>query len=367
MDDEAERTGSLRMENLMRKIYFKGIVGIIALTMALLAGGCAMGGATGKKTLEAQEALENGDYDQAQQLFAEAARDGEEQLLAYRGLGLAYMELAQYKEAVQAFEAALASADSHMEDNVLDVELYLATAQYRGGSYDEAAATCDRILEEYESADALFLRGASRLHDDMQDEAAADFDAAVELRPNSYDLYLDIYECYREQNVSGLGGAYLQSALAIQGDDMEHYYNRGRIYYYLEDYEEAQRQLSGPVEAEYEPALYLMGRVYLALGDYVHAQGMYHRIEEKSGKSAATCNGLALCALSSGEYDMALSYIAGGLELNSGDKRELYFDEIVAYEKKRDFATAKAKAKEYMQRYPADEAGAREWTFLSTR
>ncbi len=351
----------------MQKISFRIIVGTVAVAAVLFAGGCAMGGATGEKTLAAQEAMENGEYDQAQQLFAEAARDGEEQMLAYRGLGLAYMELAQYNEAVQAFEAARDSADSHMEGNILDIELYLATAQYRGGNYDETAATCDHILEEYESADAYFLRGASRLHDDMQDEAVADFDAAVALRPNSYDLYLDIYECYRGLNLSGLGSSYLQSALDIQGEDTEHYYNRGRIYYYLEDYEEAQRQLTGPVEAEYEPAMALMGKVYLALQDYVHAQGMYQRIEQKSGKSTATCNGLALCALSSNEYDMALSYIADGLEMESGDKRELYFNEIVAYEKKRDFATAKVKAQEYMQRYPADEAGAREWTFLSTR
>ncbi len=351
----------------MKKIDLRIIAGMLVLAAALFAGGCEMGGATGRKTLAAQKALDDGEYDQAQQLFAEAARDGEEQMLAYRGLGLAYMELAQYDEAAQAFEAALDSADSRMESNVLDVELYLATAQYRGGSYDDTAATCDHILEEYESADAYFLRGASRLHDDMQEEAVVDFDAAVALRPDSYDLYLDIYECYRELNLSGLGSSYLQDALAIQGEDMEHYYNRGRIYYYLEDYEEAQRQLTGPVEAEYEPAMYLMGKVYLALQDYVHAQGMYHRVEDKSGKSTTTCNGLALCALSSGEYDMALSYIADGLELNSGDKRELYFNEIVAYEKKRDFATAKAKAQEYMQRYPADEAGAREWTFLSTR
>ncbi len=357
----------MKAGNFMKPVCFKATVGTVVLAAALFAGGCEMGSATGKKTLAAQEAMDNGEYEQAQQLFAEAARDGEEQMLAYRGLGMAYMELAQYNEAAQAFEAALDSADSRMEDNVLDVELYLATSQYRGGRYDDTAATCDHILESFESADAYFLRGASRLHEDMQEEASADFDAAVALRPNSYDLYLDIYESYRELNLSGLGSSYLQSALAIQGEDTEHYYNRGRIYYYLEDYEEAQRQLSGPVEAEYEPAMYLMGRVYLALQDYVHAEGMYRRVEEKSGKSAATCNGLALCALSSGEYDMALSYIADGLELDSGDKRELYFNEIVAYEKKMDFATAKAKAQEYMQRYPADEAGAREWTFLSTR
>ena len=48
-------------------------------------------------------------------------------------------------------------------------------------------------------------------------------------------------------------------------------------------------------------------------------------------------------------------------------KQELYFNEIVAYERKQDFDTAKTKAEEYVSRYPSDEAGQKEWEFLSTR
>lgn len=346
---------------------YRSLICTAAAAAALLCGGCAMGQATGQKTVEAISALESEDYEQAQLLFAEAASDGEQQMLAYRGLGMADMGLAQYAEAQEAFKAALDCTDSRMDENVLDIELHLATAQYRDEAYDEAIATCDHILEEHRNADAYFLRGASRLYEGREEEAGEDFDAAVSLRGEDYDLYLDIYECYRKLNLSGLGGEYLQSALAIQGEDTEHYYNRGRIYYYLENYEEAQMQLMGPVEAKYEPAMYLIGKVYLALQDYVHAQAAYREIQEEFGESVAACNGMALCSLASGDYDMALAYIAEGLSLDSGDKQELYFNEIVAYEKKQDFAAAKAKAQEYVRRYPTDEAGIREWTFLSTR
>ena len=44
-----------------------------------------------------------------------------------------------------------------------------------------------------------------------------------------------------------------------------------------------------------------------------------------------------------------------------------HFHEIVVYEKKLDFATAKEKAAEYVKNYPADEAGIRENNFLKTR
>lgn len=346
--------------------FRKAMCAVLSVAM-LLTGGCEMGGASGHKTLEAVSALEAGEYQQAQQLFAEAARDGEQQMLAYRGLGMAYMGLAQYEEAREAFEAALASADNRMKENTLDIELYLATAQYRDGMYDETIATCDDILDENENVDAYFLRGASRLHVDQPDEAAADFDAAVSLKKDDYDLYLDIYDCYRKLNLSGLGAAYLQSALNIQGEDMQYYYNRGRVYYYLEDYEEAQRQLIGPVEAMYEPAMYLIGRVYLALEDFEHAQAVYMRIQKEFGENVQVYNGLALCAIESGDYEAALSYIASGLALKSGDKQELYFNGIVAYEKQQDFAEAKLKAQQYVLLYPTDEAGQREWAFLSTR
>ena len=340
------------------------------LLAAALLGGCAMGGATGNKTVQGNQALDAGEYQQAQQLFGEAVKEGEEPMLAYRGLGLAYMGLAQYDKAGEAFQAAIGWSDDRQTENVQDLELYLATVQYREEKYEETIATCDDILKKDAdgNADAYFLRGASSLHEGLQDEAGKDFDQAVALRPEDYDLYLNIYECYSGQNLSGLGGEYLQSALNIQGEDMEHYYNRGRIYYYLENYEDAQSQLIGPVEEKYEPAMYLIGRVYLAMGDYEHAQATYQQMQSELEENGEVKNGLALCAIEQGDYDAALSYISEGLALEgTAGKQELYFNEIVAYERKQDFVTAKAKAQEYVQRYPSDEAGQKEWTFLSTR
>lgn len=345
--------------------------GMLLLLAAMLLNGCAMGSATGSKTKQGIEALDEGAYQQAREYFVEAIQDGEQAMLAYRGLGMAYMGLARYEEAQEAFKVALENADSRQPENSRDIRLYLATVQYRQGEYEDTITTCDELLaEEPEgNADAYFLRGASCLHEGQQEEAAADFDAAVSLEPDDYDLYLNIYECYDQMNLSGLGGQYLQSALNIQGNDTENSYNRGRVYYYLENYAEAQKQLITPVEEKYEPAMYLIGRVYLAMDDYEHAQAVYQQIQEEFGENGQSCNGLALCAILAGDYDTALSYISQGLAMDGTeeDKQELYFNEIVAYEKKLDFATAKAKAQEYVERYPGDEAGQREWTFLSTR
>ena len=55
------------------------------------------------------------------------------------------------------------------------------------------------------------------------------------------------------------------------------------------------------------------------------------------------------------------------LDVSDSSKRDLLYNEIVVYEKKQDFETAKQKASEFMQLYPDDEAGQKEYDFLSTR
>lgn len=343
---------------------------VLLVLLTLCASGCAQGGAAGAHTVAGLEALEEGSYSEALELFEEAIADGEQQVLAYRGLGLAYMALGEYENAAEAFEEALDNTDKRMPSNTEDIRLYLATAQYQLESYEDVIDTCTDILEDSDTgnADAYFLRGASYLEEGLTDEASADFDAAVALAPEDYDLYLNIYESYSNANLSAIGVAYLQTAQSLKGDDTEYYYNQGRIYYYLGNYEEAQKMLIIPVESKYEPAMYLIGKVYLAMDDYTHALAVYQQIQEEFGESTQCYNGLAMCAIQMGDYDTALSYISLGLALEGTDgKQELYFNEIVAYEKKLDFVTAAAKAEVYVASYPTDEAGQREWAFLQTR
>lgn len=220
------------------RVFCTGVV----LAGVLFLGGCGMGNGAGNKTVQGNSALEERDYQQAQQFFQEAVQEGEQKVVAYRGLGMAYMGLAKYEEAEASFRTALEYTDNRMTENVQDIRLYLATVQYRAEKYEDTITTCDDILREESkgNADAYFLRGASYLYEGNQEEAKKDFDAAVKLSPEDYDLYLNIYECYRSRSLSGLGAAYLQTALNIPGGDLQHYYNRGRIHYYLENYEEAQ-------------------------------------------------------------------------------------------------------------------------------
>ncbi len=353
----------------MRK-WVRKTAAAAALAGCVFLGGCAMGGATGENTVAGIAALEEGNYEEAADLFAKAADDGEVKVLAYRGLGMAYMGLARYEDAEDAFEDALESADKKMPDTVRDIRLYLSSVKYRLGEYEDIEAICQEILSEEDGicVDAYFLRGASLLMQGNEEEARRDFDAAAALSPDDYTLYLNIYECYEEADLSGVGSSYLQSALNIHGDTMEDAYHRGRIYYYLGDYEKAQRELIHPAEEKYEDAMFLMGQVYLALEDYTHARNMYENIRTAFGDSPQCCNGMAMCAMKEKKYDEALQYIQQGLQMDgTAGKQELYFNEMTAYEKKLDFETARQKAQEYAARYPSDERGQKEALFLESR
>ena len=187
-------------------------------------------------------------------LFQKGADNGETEVLALRGEGLSYLGLARYEEAEQAFQKALEAADEKMPETRRDLYLYLASAQYRQEKYEDAIDTCEEILaQEEENADALFIRGASSLFLGNESDAREDFDAASDAAPQDYDLFLNIYACYDRISQSAIGDEYLNRALNIQGEDAEHSYNRGRIYYYLENYTEAENQLLLPVDEKHEP------------------------------------------------------------------------------------------------------------------
>ncbi len=350
----------------MKKRYIPALLTAAAVSMMLT--GCLGKSAGGNLTKQGSAALEANDYSSALSDFQKAIKSGEPAVPAYRGEGIARMAMAEYADAVTSFENALSYTDEKMPETIRDIRTYMAAAQYRGGDYAGAISTCEQLLEAEDVTDAYYYRGASYLQLGQEDEARADFDQAAALAPNDYSLYLQIYERYKEKDLTAIGDEYLQTALGITPSTVEDQYNIGRIYYHLEQYDEAKTALSSAVEESYGPAMELMGEIYLAQQDYAHATALYQSIMDQSGESAAAYNGLALCSIAAGEYDTALNYIQTGLALGEGDgTKQLLYNEIVVYERKLDFATAKAKAESYIEKYPSDTAGQKEYAFLSTR
>lgn len=283
--------------------------------------------------------------------------------------GIASMDQGQYEQAVASFERAYSLCDEKMPETKADICLYEAACQMKLKNYEQAREAAGRALEQKESADASYIRGTASLQLGDMDMAKADYDWAAELEPGNYEMLLNIYRQYESVSQSAVGDVYLQKALNYEGETVQDAYQKGRIYYYLGDYANAQTILAKPVEDKDEASMLLMGETYLAQQDSAQARNLYQQYIQNFGETAAAYNGLALCGIEEGAYDQALTDIQSGLALEASEenKRDLLYNEIVVYEKKLDFETAKQKAAEFVEMYPQDAEGQKEYDFLSTR
>lgn len=341
---------------------------ILALTaMCLLLGACGAKEQTSytKQGMEALEALE---YNEALRCFKNGQEQEEDERLLYRGMGLAYIGLTQYGDAVTYLEAALHAGSGWVEDLDFDINYYLALAYYKNGQVQEAVNAYSAILAlRPREKDAYYLRGCVKLSQDDFEGAQADFDAAVALDGRNYDQMIRIYMALEEYGYKDAGLTYLQNALTENEKSISDY-DMGRICYYMGDYENARNRLTNlKTETDYGAALYL-GRTYEALGDYNYASGIYAAYTENDQTRAEIYNQLGLCRMKMGEYEPALTAFQAAMNIeDNGMMQTLKFNEIVAYEYMRDYKTAAALMNSYLKSYPDDRTAQREYEFLQTR
>lgn len=314
------------------------------------------------------EALENENYDAALSYFEQLIAEGALLPEAYRGYGIAWMEKECYPEAIAAFSRSLNNLDGNHLQFKEDVMFYLAEMRMITGDKEKAIEVYSNILKENKkNVQAFFLRGEAYLEQKDFESAKKDFDRAL-LDSENYNLYINIYQLYADMGMETEGNKYLEKALDLKPETGEDYYHRGRIYENQGLYMEAKAALLTAIQMEYEDAMLVLGRIYLKLDDSTSARTMYQEYLEQSEQKAKAYNGLAQCDIYDGSYDSALNYIAEGLEVCESDEIQgLLYNEIVAYEYKNEFQTAKQKMQEYLERYPDDQDAIRENEFLSTR
>ena len=300
--------------------------------------------------------------------FQAALEKGEDVRALYRGMGLAYMGMTRYEEAIHYLEAALHESSGRVDDLDFDINYYLATAYYKSGRPEDAVSAYNAILAlRPREKNAFYLRGYVRLSQNDFDNAQKDFDAAVALDGKDYDQMIRIYMALEEYGYKEAGMVYLQKVMAENEKSISDY-DMGRMSYYMGDYEKARDYLSKMDSSkDYGAALYL-GRTYEALGDYNYASGIYAAYTENDQTKAEIYNQLGLCRMQMKEYTAALEAFQAAMNIeDNGMMQSLKFNEIVAYEYMGDFKTASALMNSYLKSYPDDETAKREYEFLRTR
>lgn len=337
----------------------------VCLGTALLAG---CGSEKQNTYRQAEENLEIGSYQEALEGFESLASSGYKTTEAFRGAGIARLRLGEYQAAAESFTQAL-TQEKVSKSMRKDLLCYRAAAELKAGLLEDAMADCQTIAADHTmTADTYFLTGSVALAMDGYDEASNNFKQAYGESP-TYDMAVQIYETYASRDMEADGTSYLEAVLEQQPEGAEDLCQRGRIYYYMEDYENARKELTKASEQGSTEAELLLGMVCLAQKDTAAARSMYQDyLNAENSRKAPGYNGMALCDIEDGDYDSALANIQRGLEAADTDEmQELLFNEIVSYEKKLDFASALSKAQAYVTMYPDDEAAQKEVTFLLSR
>lgn len=337
----------------------------LLLSTAFFITGC---GAGTDKIREADALIENGNYADALESLEVAEASGEDLRLIHRSRGIADMGLSDYGSAIDEFTQALSMNPGYVQGMDMDISYYLAVSQYRMGDVKGANETYSAIISlDPKQGDAFFMRGRTWLALQDTDNAKSDFDKAVRLSPEDPDLYVRIYEALADAGLSDDGQKYLKSAMELNTKLSS--FQKGRLYFCMEDYERAKDNLENAVnnENDHQATLYL-GRTYEALGDKNYAASLYRTYLTDDPSNAQVLNQLGLCLIDLGDYPAALDAFTRGIETGDpGMDQSLKFNQITVYEYLGDFDRAKTLMQDYLEAYPADGEAIRENQFLATR
>ncbi len=302
-------------------------------------------------------------------LMTGCTNERRENQTAYRQIGINAMESGDYAGAVDAFNSALGQCIGKITENELDICYYKAAAQYASGDSEGAVATYTAIIDyDKKAADAYYLRGCVYLKQGNTESAVSDFDAAVQYNSDDYELYVNIYEKLLAYDMTEKGEEYLNKAFDIKGNSAEDYAWRGRIYYYLGQYDNAMTELNSALDKESVIANLYIAQVYEAQSDSENAEVYYQNYVNSGAADSEAMNSLGEIEMAKGNYSGALTYLQQGIAMeNVTNRRELMQNLIICYEYTFDFNSAWNVVQEYVQAYPDDASAQREYIFLKNR
>lgn len=342
------------------------LMAVCLAVLVLWGTGCGLGAGDVNVTAGMKE-VEGLRYEEALALFDAGEAAGENLRLLYRGRGLCYMGKMDYEGAVEAFRKALSYSSGIPDHLDYDINYYMAVACYKIGRKEEAIASYNAILAlRKNDKNAYYLRGSIWSELGELEKARADFDRALELDGGNSDRLIDIYCVLEKNGYREIGQEYLKTAMDRDTKKMNDF-EKGRICYYLADYENARAYLEKARDSSYQAVLFL-GRTYETLGDYNYAVSVYSSYLEGGNPSPQIYNQLGICKMNMKEYQEALSAFQAGMGIEENEiLQTLRYNEIVAYEYLGEYKKAAVLMDGYLKTYPDDEKAAREYQFLKTR
>lgn len=315
-----------------------------------------------------------GRYDEARAALEAAIVEQELELTrknnkrAWRAIGITYYREGKYTDAKAFFEKAL--AEELLPKLNADIRMYLADTLECEGDYVAAIAMYDELLKERTDYAAGYRARAymSYIQGDYE-KSLSDYDAAIALTPEDFDLYFGKYNVLEKLGRGAEQAELLRVITTIKNPTAEDAYFIAKAQYFGGEFDTALTGLSAAAENGYEDAYYYMGEIYHARSDYGEAVFHYKQYIDGSGEAdAAAYNQMGVCLLKQEKYAEALETVRKGQTLfDTLHGKQLLFNEVVILEKMGDYNTAYEKAVAYRNQYPEDVKIRKELEFLATR
>lgn len=289
--------------------------------------------------------------------------------IALRDQGIFMMEAGDYEGALKNFNKALSLCPGRITDLEIDICYYKAAAYNALDMKEEAIDVYTSIINYNDKKfEPFFYRGSVYASMGELGDAVEDYDMAVSRNKNDYDLYISIYQNLYALHFQDYANEYLDMALDLGGKSDEDYFYRGRMYFLLQDYDNAVIELGAAVSKGYPEAKVFLANVYRAMGDDANASAL---LEDYISSDVATPEALGTMGdieLASANYESALSYYNAGLGFENPDNMgQLLRGKAICLEYLHQFTEARNSLAEYLKLYPEDEDARREMIFLATR
>ena len=294
--------------------------------------------------------------------------DTTEELASYRAEGISEMEAGDYEAAIKSFEKALELSVSKLSDEELEICLLKAKAQYLSGDSEAALATYTSMIDYNQCPESYYFRGNLYYVLGDEESALSDYAKAIELDPEDYEIYINVYESLTAHNQTVLADQYIDEALKISGETAYDNMCKGRIYYLLGDETQALSYLLSADENGQEQAAFYLAIIYNDQGQEELAQSYLDKFLDSGEADADSLFVMGENALDNGQYEEAITYLNAALEMDASCNRQaLLQDLVIAYEFSGDFTAARDLLTTYTEEYPNDDEAARELTFLESR
>ena len=131
---------------------------------------------------------------------------------------------------------------------------------------------------------------------------------------------------------------------------------------------EALDSLNKSIKKGNDQAIFYLGTVYELKADYETALTYYRQYQEKKGLTFGEYQSVSYCMIQAGDLQGAVA-LNESMQKSAGkkEKQNLLFEQILLYERACNYEMARETAENYVNLYPEDEEGLKEYEFLKSR